>query len=229
MSITWGFTILRRSKYSYPSVLQSLICLLLLSLLAFSSCSRQRLRNADLLFFMPTIQEEADSMDSAISGATGGGYTHVGIVEIDKDGQAWIIEATPKLGVHRSRIDKNWLAAQKAEGYRVDLKRVKGTISAQECILRAKSFIGQPYDFAFLPGCDALYCSELVYESYLDSFGRHIFKANPMNFRREDGSVDPYWTELFYSLGTDIPQGLDGTNPEDMSQDPSLIDVRTLN
>ena len=205
------------------------IHLLLLSLLAFSSCSRQRLQNADLLFFMPSGQENADSMDSAISGATGGGYTHVGIVEIDKDGKAWIIETTPKLGVHRSRIDENWLASQKAEGYRVDAKRVKSLSSAQECILRAKALIGRPYDFAFLPGGDALYCSELVYESYLDSDGRHIFKANPMNFRREDGSVDPYWTELFSSLGTDIPQGLDGTNPEDMSQDPSLIDVRTLN
>lgn len=62
---------------------------------------------------MPSGQENADSMDSAISGATGGGYTHVGIVEIDKDRKAWIIEATPKLGVHRSRIDENWLASQK--------------------------------------------------------------------------------------------------------------------
>ncbi len=201
---------------------------LTLAVLALCSCREDELHNADLLFFAPATKQEADSMDSAISGATGGGYTHVGIVEVDGNGLTWIIEATPKLGVHRSRIDENWPDRQKAEGYRVDVKRVKNLKTAGESVLRAKSFIGLPYDFAFLPGCDALYCSELVYESFLDADGKHIFKAQPMNFSREDGSVDSYWTELFSTLGTDIPHGLPGTNPQGMSQDPALEDVKSF-
>jgi hypothetical protein len=220
--------------------------------LSISGCQDHGLRNGDLLFFAPIAEagdaecrselsggclaEDCDgvvdggsgaqSMDSAIQDATGQGYIHVGIVEVDEDGLAWIIEATPRLGVHRSCIDSSWFEAQKADGYRVDAKRLKGCETLNESVLRAKALIGRPYDFTFLPGCEALYCSELVYESYLNADGSHIFSAASMNFLSEDGSLNRYWTELFAGLGMSVPQGLPGTNPQDMSQDPALRNVR---
>ena len=192
--------------------------------LSVSGCQGHGLRNGDLLFFAPI--SESGNMDNAIQDATGQGYIHVGIVEVDEDGLAWIIEATPRLGVHRSCIDSSWFEAQKADGYRVDAKRLKGCKTLNESVLRAKALIGRPYDFTFLPGCEALYCSELVYESYLNADGSHIFSAAPMNFLSEDGSLNRYWTDLFDGLGTSVPQGLPGTNPQDMSRDPALRDVR---
>ena len=192
--------------------------------LSFGGCQGHGLRNGDLLFFAPVA--ESGDMDSAIQDATGQGYIHVGIVEADSDGALWIIEATPRLGVHRSRIDSSWFAAQKADGYRVDAKRLKGYSTLNESVLRAKALIGKPYDFTFLPGCEALYCSELVYESYLNADGSHIFSATPMNFLSEDGSLNQYWTDLFNGLGMSVPQGLPGTNPQDMSRDPALRAVR---
>ena len=38
-------------------------------------------------------------------------------------------------------------------------------------------------DSDYLPDNGELYCSELVYEAYLDSNGNHLFESKPMNFR----------------------------------------------
>lgn len=200
----------------------------MLLIMAVVSCQPQGLRTGDLLFFAPEAETGAQSMDSAIQDATGGGYIHVGIVEADDEGALWIIEATPRQGVHRSRIDKNWLEAQKDEGYRMDAKRLKGCSTLKESVLRAKDLIGRPYDFAFQPGLEALYCSELVYESFLNPDGSHIFHAAPMNFLSEDGTLNRYWTDLFDDLGEPVPQGLPGTNPQDMSKEKMLVEISHL-
>ncbi len=46
-----------------------------------------------------------------------------------------------------------------------------------------------------------------------------------MNFRAADGSMPPFWNELFAKLGEEIPEGLPGTNPNDMSRDTLLTEV----
>lgn len=67
-----------------------------------------------------------------------------------------------------------------------------------------------------------MYCSELVYESFLRRDGSHLFTAIPMNFRDKDGNMPEFWTGLFAGLGRDVPEGEPGTNPNDMSRDPAL-------
>lgn len=70
-----------------------------------------------------------------------------------------------------------------------------------------------------------MYCSELVYESYLDDNGEHIFLARPMNFRAPDGSMPQFWVELYDALGCPVPEGVPGTNPNDMYMSPVLKPV----
>ncbi|MCH5325636.1 MAG: hypothetical protein J1E29_00345, partial [Duncaniella sp.] len=74
----------------------------------------------------------------------------------------------------------------------------------------------------FLPDNDKMYCSELVYESYLTESGAHIFEAAPMNFRAADGSMPQFWLELYAELGVPVPEGIPGTNPNDLSKSPLL-------
>ena len=83
------------------------------------------------------------------------------------------------------------------------------------------------YDTKFLPDNDELYCSELVQLSYLDAEGNQVFESKPMNFLAEDGTMPQYWEWLFGLLGMDVPQGVPGTNPHDMSESPNLktIDI----
>ena len=172
------------------------------------------LRPGDLLFF-----SEEGAMDNAIKASTGQ-YTHVAMVEsLGQRDTVWIIDATQKHGVSRRpyifKIDNH------PDVYRVDFR---ASFYADDAIRRAHSFIGQPYDNAFLPDNGALYCSELIYECYrhIADSDTHLFESKPMNWRDANGKLPDYWKKHFEKLGIPIPEGVPGTNPTDLSRSPLL-------
>ena len=172
------------------------------------------LKNGDLLF----LKGGNDKMAEAIRESTGD-YTHVAIVERDSTDCLWIIEASSAYGVRR--IPKNnwrW-------GF-YDVYRLNVPFDAAAVVSRAKSFVGQHYDNAYLPDNGELYCSELVYEVYLDSNGKHLFESKPMNFRDHRGRMPKYWKKHFEKLGMPVPEGVSGTNPTDLSRSPLLKRIR---
>ena len=196
-----------------------------------SSCAEVNeefsLRNGDLLF-----QVSADSqMSSAIQDATARRgaipYTHAALAEEGEDGVVRIIEATGARGVCRTELADFLGRSALIDGRpAVAVFRVRaadGEIAA--AVERAAGFIGQPYDWWYMPDNDRMYCSELLYECFLHDNGEHIFTAQPMNFRAADGTMPDFWTELFESLGESVPEGVDGTNPADMSQERCIEEV----
>ncbi len=202
------------------------------------SCARQpdTLQTGDLVFMgIPqdySISEE--SMDGAISAATGDGglnLIHVAIIEMADDGP-YIIDATLKYGTDRHPLDSTirQFTLKGGEQPVYIVKRLKDNKLAKEWIEKAKSFCGQPYDMRFLPDNGAMYCSELVRESFLGAEGEYLFDEKPMNWKNEKGEIPVYWTQLFVLLGMDVPQGVPGTNPQDMSKSPLLetVDVDIL-
>lgn len=190
-----------------------------------------RLQNGDLIFVGLPMGYEADSgsMDAAISSATGEvgalNLIHVAIAEV-KAGSIWIIDATGSRGVDRHPLDTFIRDFALPDGSYPEfiVKRVIG-VDADAAVERAKSFCGRAYDVRFLPENEDLYCSELLQISYLDVAGKPVFKNEPMNFMASDGTIPPYWKELFEGLGMDIPQGVPGSNPQKMSQAECLVDV----
>ena len=185
------------------------------------------LRNGDLLF-----QVSADSqMSGAIQDATARGgampYTHAAMAEEGEDGVVRIIEAAGERGVCRTELEDFLNRSARIDGRpAVAVFRVRAAeeeISA--AVKRAAEFIGQPYDWWYLPDNDRMYCSELLYECYLRADGGHIFSARPMNFRAADGSMPQFWEELFDRLGEPVPEGVDGTNPADMAQECCIEEV----
>ena len=46
-----------------------------------------------------------------------------------------------------------------------------------------------------------------------------------MNFRAADGTLLQFWADLFDRLGEPVPEGLPGTNPNDMAQEELLEEV----
>jgi len=174
-----------------------------------------KFRTGDLLF----CSKQNSEMEKAIGSSTGE-YTHVAIVEVDSIGRVWIIEANGSEGVHRIPYSRwNYLI------FGADAYRLNEPFDTTAVIERAKSFIGQPYDDCFLPDNGMMYCSELVYEAYLADDGSHLFKSKPMNFRDSRGKMPKYWKRHFRRLGIAIPEGVEGTNPTDMSKSPLLKKV----
>ena len=169
------------------------------------------LRPGDLLFF-----RDAEGMGAAVKESTGQ-YTHVAIVENVGD-TVWIIDAAPQNGVSRRPYLRSFKDIP-------DIYRLDDRSDVDSALIRARSFIGMPYDNAFLPENGALYCSELICECFLndDSQGnRYLFEAKPMNWRNADGELPKYWKKHFKKLKMPVPEGVMGTNPTDLSRSPLL-------
>ena len=189
---------------------------------------QEELRTGDLIFVAQAEDRDAgeSSMDGAIAAATGD-IIHVALVEVDGGGSVWVIDATSRRGVARRPLETFIRDFTYDDGTSpvYTVKRMDDPGLADKWIEKAKSFLGQPYDQYFLPDNGAMYCSELVRESFLDENGDFLFGESPMNFRNADGEFPVYWTDLFARLGTDVPQGVPGTNPQEMSASPLLHTV----
>ena len=210
--------------------------ILLLSLaLTALACTRkpEPLQSGDLLFVGIPADYSLDdaSMESAIGAATAEGaplnIIHVAILDIDSLG-TWIIDATIKRGVDRHPLDTFLHDFTLKDGALPVMKvmRLKDkAVNPKTCVQNARRYLGLPYDVYFLPDNDAFYCSELVQCSYLDADGSPLFGSAPMNFKNADGEFPLYWQQLFGRIGQPIPQGVSGTNPRAMSENPQLTEI----
>lgn len=180
-------------------------------------CARNPLQPGDLLF-----QAGEGGMPMAIESATGGVFSHVGILgESLKD--VW--EAVPEEGVRNVPLQQFLEEASLDAVGKPYVRVYRAPCDWEDVLVRLKALKGRPYDKAFLPGDDALYCSELVYECYRDSTGKPLFSTIPMTFKGEDGVMVPYWVSHYAELGVAIPEGEPGTNPNDLSRSPLLTPV----
>ena len=200
--------------------------------LFFVGCRQEnpRLQKGDLIFVgLPMdYSVEADSMDAAIASSTGSdqlNLIHVAIADVDSAG-VWIIDATLKYGVDRHPLDTFLTQFTLKDGSLPEfiVKRVKG-VDADAAVANAITYCGRGYDMLFDPDNEEQYCSELVQNSYLDAEGKQVFQSAPMNFQAPDGTMPVYWEWLFGLLGMDVPQGVMGTNPHDLSLSPLLETV----
>ena len=196
--------------------------------MSFGLCSAsQRLRSGDLLF----VKSSGSAMSEAISESTSRNdsvsFVHVAIYYEDESGAQKVIEADTDKGVCITAFDEFVVENKKSSGEEgLVIKRLNISFNPEDVINRAMTFIGQPYDWWYLPDNGRMYCSELIYESFIDEKGGHIFRSGPMNFRSADGTMPKFWEDLYRKIGIDVPEGLPGTNPNDLSKDPRLKEVK---
>lgn len=168
-------------------------------------------------------------MAQAIAWATGRDnhlkFTHVGIVIVGERTDS-VLEATSDGGVRVVALDRFLERSARIDGRPVVVAmRLRDTTGVSASVHRARSFLGQPYDYSYRPDNGKMYCSELVWESYRDPAGERIFEARPMNFRAADGTMPDFWTRLFEELGEPVPEGVPGTNPNDMAREAALVEI----
>lgn len=183
------------------------------------------LQPGDLLFQVGI----RSSMSGAITATTGHdntlSFTHVGIF-IPGKGADSVLEATSEGGVRLTSLPEFLDRADRiARKPAVVAMRLRDTSGVSASLSRARRLLGLPYDYSFRPDNGKFYCSELIWESYRDTAGKRLFTARPMNFRAADGTMPDFWVELFEKLGEPIPEGVPGTNPNDMAREEILTEV----
>ena len=140
---------------------------------------------------------------------------HVSILDMVGD-SLYVIDATLARGVQRYP----WADYVKSITLRDGslptffVCRLNDASNADLFVHNACRFIGQPYDTAFEPDNGAMYCSELVRESYVTAQGDTLFAQEPIDCRAPYGAIPPYWRKIFAKLGAS-PQGM-GTWPNNM-------------
>lgn len=201
------------------------IILIFINLFIICQVYAENLKTGDLIFHISGNSLFSQAISSATSIPDSIDFDHVGIIELIEE-KAYIIEASPEAGVRKISLEKflNENSGKKDSPTFI-VKRLKKPIDFNKAIKLAYSHIGEDYDWWYLPENGKMYCSELVYECYLDSEGNKIFDATPMNFRAKDGTMPEFWKSLFDQINAPIPEGLPGTNPNDLSRSPLLRTV----
>ncbi len=141
--------------------LERLAVLLAVIGLAYPACAADSLpplKTGDIVF-----QRTETNASDAIMLASGTQYTHVGLVELDSAGRANVIEA---VGPVRTLPIDRWI--KNGNEGRVTIKRLKGLDEgdAKKAALRARHYLGRPYDHFFYETRDQIYCSELIHAAF---------------------------------------------------------------
>ena len=115
-------------------------------------------RTGDVIF-----QTSKSNQSWAIMWATKSLYSHVGIIDVSKEG-TFVVEAIQK--VSRTPL-KAWIQRGHLGRYAIFSPKQLSGEQRSVVIAKAKSFLGRPYDIYFHMDDNRLYCSELVYQAFL--------------------------------------------------------------
>lgn len=201
--------------------------LILVICMIVTSCSRNEFipQEGDIVFCVAESSAMSDAIVAATAKQNDLQYDHVAIF-VTVDNNAFVIEASTKKGVGYTEWSEFLDAATKInDNPGIVVMRPENNIDMDKVIESAKGHIGEPYDWSFRPDNGKMYCSELIYECYINDDGTHLFNAKPMNFRDKEGNMPLFWIELFEKSGESIPEGVYGTNPNDMSKESFLKEV----
>ena len=163
------------------------LILLVLWCLALPGCqvgerSGVALQTGDLLFQDTDGGPLCDAIRAVTEGISEAKFTHMGILLFDR-GQPMVVEAGGK-GVKITPLVKFLDRSKDDHGRpRVVVGRLKdlywGAIGPS--VERALTLVGKPYNDEFVLGNGKYYCSQLVYETYLEGpDGQHLFEVQPM-------------------------------------------------
>lgn len=204
-----------------------LACTLTIVLMLSGCVSEGRVETGDLLFVGLPMDYSLKS-DTTIDKEEGINYIHTAILEVDENDDIWVIDATLKHGVDRHPLDTFLRDFTLRDGSLPSLEvlRLKDNSNARYYVEQAKAFLGEPYDCDFSADNGKHYCTELVYDSYIQD-GKHLFSIGPMDWENKNGHIPAYWTQLFSIIGSDVPQGVEGTNPATMYNEPVLRKINT--
>ena len=195
-----------------------LICLL-------GQAQNIKLQNGDLIFQSINCGPLCDAINQVTEGYNGLDFNHVGMV-VSKDEEVFVLEASGKK-VKLTHYN-DFILKTDAPMYVGRLKK-----RFRRLIPKAVSFglkqLGKPYDNAYIYDNGKYYCSELIYDCYLEANGAPVFKLYPMTYKAP-GSNEYFqvWETYFEKLNMEVPEGKLGCNPGGISKSRKIKILGTI-
>ncbi|WP_264560198.1 YiiX/YebB-like N1pC/P60 family cysteine hydrolase [Flavobacterium sp. N2270] len=201
----------------------SAFILILISQLSFAQ--NVKLKTGDLIFQSMNCGPLCDAINQVTEGYKGKDFSHLGLVYIQND-SIYIIEAAGN-AVQLTPLEK-FKSYTKETMFVGRLKR-KFRKYIPEAITFSLNQMGVPYDEAYLYNNGSYYCSELIYDAFLDAYKKPFFELQAMTFKAPNS--DTYfevWQEYYDKLEIEIPEGKLGCNPGGISTSNKLKIIGTL-
>jgi Permuted papain-like amidase enzyme, YaeF/YiiX, C92 family len=172
------------------------------------------------LFFQDLLGPVASAIETVTPGYNNAEVTHMGMI-IKINEKLYILEAIQPEVKITSVSDFLGRSVDKYGRPRVFVGRLEAQFHflIPAAIQIALNLNGLPYDYAYLPGEESYYCSELIVDAYkYANNGIEIFPEHPMSFRDlRTGKIPKFWIEYYKRLGIAIPEGELGSNPGKLS------------
>ncbi len=189
------------------------LAVLMLAVSCGTRAAEPRLAAGDLVF-----ETSSSAQSAAIQWATASPWSHVGIVEVSREG-TFVIEALGKV----SRTPWKAWRRRAARGGGVLVMRPRGLDATKRwaAVAEAKSFLGRRYDPRFGWGDDRIYCSELVVKAYERGAGISLGRREKLRDLRLFGmesAAERRW-------GGPVPKDLVLVTPASIATDARLARV----
>jgi len=184
-----------------------------------------KLKTGDLIFQSMNCGPLCEAINQVTEGYKGNDFSHLGLAYIQND-SIYIIEAAGK-AVQLTPIEK--FKSYTNETMFVGRLKRKHRKLIPEAIAFSLKQIGTPYDDAYLYNNDSYYCSELIYDAFLNAYGKPFFELQPMTFKAPNSNeFFEVWQEYYDKLKMEIPEGQLGCNPGGISTSNKLKIIGTL-
>ena len=191
-----------------------LFLILLFQFSCFVQAQKIQLQTGDLLFQKMNCGELCEAIHAVTKGYQGNDFSHLGLVLIEDD-SVFILEAAGNAvrKVTLEEFSKNTTTT-------MFIGRVKKKYEKliPQVISFSKEQLGIPYDDDYLYDNGKYYCSELIYDAFLNAYGKPFFELQPMTFKQPETNVFfPVWIAYYNDLKIEIPEGKPGCNPGGIS------------
>ncbi len=173
-------------------------------------------QNGDLLFQDLDCGALCDAIEAVSPAINEKKFSHIGLVYRAGD-SLYVIEAINEkvqlIPIHRFMLRQT----DSTGNPKVVVGRLKPAY--RHLNGRALGFalrqLGKPYDDEFIYNNGKYYCSELIYDAYMEANGeRPFFNLYPMTFKDpESGKTFDAWRKYYRNLKVNIPEGKPGCNP----------------
>ena len=183
-------------------------------------CSKNntlKFQNGDLLYQDLDSSPLCDAIERVTNSVDDLSFSHVGIITLINK-KEYVLEAFVN-GVDTIPLNQFLKRSlTKKNEPKVIVGRLKEEFSSHipQAIEKGFKLIGKEYDEEFKINNDKFYCSELIYEIFLNSKNNSLFELQPMTYKYDNQTID-IWVEYFHELGIPIPENEPGINPGGIS------------